>query len=942
MKTYKTKLLFILLIVFGSFGAAIAQCNQTQTISICDMETIDFDNDGDPDGIVNLYTETGIAPQPGDTWFDPGFNFALDSGTGNLRLWDLDNASEEENDYVFILRNANCTDNQSAIINLVLGPYSGEALPPAGPNEVNVEVCDVADPCAPEILFDINLFSALTSLEGVPSPHLNGEWNYVGDPDKIVRLVNSNFGTTVAYIPGGDLVDQEEFEFTYTVPGLDPFCNSSAITNVKVSVVRQVSSGFGSSFNICEGELISGDFDVDIDLRDDRFLIAEDEEGVWSIDDDGQITNPDDSSINLRMLYDNLLATNPRFGCQEYSFRYNVDQRSVACSDVSTEVSFTFYEQLRPFRQSDAPAEFCSDDIATPTTDLYDFLEFTEENGVLYDYPDGSIPNDFIKWSLVSGPSDLRLAANLADLDITPIDERHRGIVNLQGAPSGTYIFRYTVDPKKLCANVSPEIRLSPNFCEPEIDIEHPCEEMFTDVTIVIYEEDYAGEDTTGLNFCETQDSVDLRSLLNTNGNIVDTEGVWTDSNGNIVENIFDIPEITGTQTFTFTYSTISDNGCRDEAVLSFTVFTEANAGAGTGTTTTLCSDNLTVTLFDLLQGNPDTTGIWTGPFGYTSPDHLGVFDAFDTALPILGPGDYVYTVTGNAGCSGTDQATVTIEIVDPVQIGNDRSDSFCEIDGRVNLFTILDNDTPRTGSFQDIENTGALTPEGVVEFDLLPNPDNEINKIYNFRYVIPNTAPCDESSLNVEVQIIDLPEPNVPDQEFCILDAKRLDDIEVDVLNYNWYPTLESDMPIIDNPLLFDNQVFYIATVDADNCESERVTVNINILNMGERFSNGDLCTLDFQDGVSPDGNNQNDTFDLFIEGEFNIPVAFPDFDLKIYNRYGAAVYEGNRNTEPFRGESNVSLRLGDDLPSGTYFYIFTPNFENNFPIQGSFYLSR
>ena len=35
-------------------------------------------------------------------------------------------------------------------------------------------------------------------------------------------------------------------------------------------------------------------------------------------------------------------------------------------------------------------------------------------------------------------------------------------------------------------------------------------------------------------------------------------------------------------------------------------------------------------------------------------------------------------------------------------------------------------------------------------------------------------------------------------------------------------------------------------------------------------------------------------------------------------------------------------SVRLGDDLPSGTYFYVFTPNFNNNLPIQGSFYLSR
>ncbi|TYP75059.1 T9SS type B sorting domain-containing protein [Aquimarina intermedia] len=135
---------------------------------------------------------------------------------------------------------------------------------------------------------------------------------------------------------------------------------------------------------------------------------------------------------------------------------------------------------------------------------------------------------------------------------------------------------------------------------------------------------------------------------------------------------------------------------------------------------------------------------------------------------------------------------------------------------------------------------------------------------------------------------------------------------------------------------------MFYIANVDTDNCESGRLAVPIVIHNTGERFSNGELCTLEFQDGVSPNGDIQNDSFALFIEEVYNIPIAFPDFDLKIYNRYGSLVFDGNRNTEEFRGESNVSIRLGDDLPSGTYFYIFNPNFDNNLPIQGSFYLSR
>ncbi|WP_299222688.1 gliding motility-associated C-terminal domain-containing protein [uncultured Aquimarina sp.] len=926
MKEYRTELLFILLILFGSFGKIISQCNQTQVISICDMTTIDFDIDGVPDGIINLYTETGTTTADGVWSTTPNISVVLDETTGSLPTWELRDASESITDYQFILSSPDCGDDPVLVVSLILGPYSGTALPPDD-DDINYYICETTG--------QLDLNTVLVTNSVTPGAHINGFWTFTGNnPDGGSVSGNVFTGGPVEYQPGLPRVDQNVYEISYVVPGITP-CSQSTQTTIRVSVVRQVDAGIPDNQSICESSILAGEWDNDINVRD--FLDGEDIEGFWIEEQNG---NPENLTINIKDLYEELIdnGNNLRFGCETYSFSYKVEKRSVVCSDETSTVSFSLYEQLRPFQQSEFPV-VCPGKIEEPPViiNLFDLLEFTPG----FEYKN----NVATHWEFVSGPSDLGLVSKrrtgltdptllrciadpaITDDDLLPPYYDANGPVRTNGARPGEYRFRYYV-----CSSI---VGCGGNAC-PDLEAE---------VVLQILAEDHAGEDTSGLSFCIDQGSVDLRSLLITNGidDIVET-GIWTNQNGDQIDNLFVFPDtlIQSPQEFAFTYSTVSADNCSDSADLTFTIYENANAGAGSGTPITLCSDDLTVTLFDLLEGDPDTTGIWTGPFGYTSPDHLGVFDASDLTLPILGPGDYVYSVMGNESCVGSDQATVTIEIVEPVEIGNDRSDSFCEIDGRVNLFTILDNDTPRIGSFEDIENTGALTPEGVVEFDLLPNPDNEINKIYNFRYVIPNTAPCDESALNVEVQIIDLPEPNVPDQEFCILDAKRLDDIEVDVLNYNWYPTLESDMPIIDNPLLVDNQIYYIATVDADNCESERVTVAINILNMGERFSNGDLCSLDFQDGVSPDGNNQNDTFELFIEDEFNIPVAFPDFDLKIYNRYGATVFEGNRNTEEFRGESNVSIRLGDDLPSGTYFYIFTPNFENNFPIQGSFYLSR
>ncbi len=915
---YIRKLLLLVFIGTSLSSTLNAQCNQIQTVAVCDIQNIDFDTDGTPDGIINLYTETGTTLADG-VWSTAVNNaIALDQATGNLSTWELRNASLENDDYVFTLTNDTaCGTGPILSVNLVVGAYSGVALPPDD-DDINYYICDSDS---------LDLNTVLISNAVIPIAHINGVWSLVSNPGG-GALMGSTFSGEVDYQPGLPRVDQNVYELVYTVSG-NSLCTPISETTVKISVVRQVFSGTPSIVGICEGSIWNGDYDDDIDVRDDEYLVDEDIEGYWNEELDGDVSN---LTINIKELYDELTdnGNNPRFGCESYNFTYTVEKRSVVCVDMSSTVVFTIYEELRPFQQFDFP-ELCPGKIEEPPVivKLYDLIEFTEG----FEYKDST----YTHWEFISGPSDLNLVVkhqvdplNPIDLtcspdpaltipDVGPPYYDPEAPVNISGARPGEYRFKYIV---------CPGINGCGGFC-PRLE---------TEVLLVILPEDHAGEDTDGLNFCETDDPIDLRSLLNTNGiDTVVTTGVWTDEDGNEVENTFVIPEIEETQVFTFTYATEHPvSGCLDDATLTFTLYKEANAGAGTGTATRVCSDNLTVTLFDLLEDNPDTTGIWTGPFGYMSPDHLGVFDASDDTLPILGPGDYIYTVLGNAGCTSQDQAIVTIDISEPIEIGNDRNETFCKLDGRVNLYSLLDSDTVRTGVFEDTDNTEALSSDGVLEFETLTNG------IYNFRYVVANTLPCDESTLNVAVQIVDLPEPNVPNQEFCILDAKHLDDIEVDVLNYNWYSTLESDMPIIDNPILFDNQIYYIATVDADNCESERVQVSIDILNMGERFSNGELCTLDFQDGVSPDGNNLNDTFDLFIENEFNIPVAFPDFELKIFNRYGTEVYNGNVNTEEFRGESNVSLRLGDDLPSGTYFYIFTPNFENNQPIQGSFYLSR
>jgi len=342
-----------------------------------------------------------------------------------------------------------------------------------------------------------------------------------------------------------------------------------------------------------------------------------------------------------------------------------------------------------------------------------------------------------------------------------------------------------------------------------------------------------------------------------------------------------------------------------------------------------VCTNSLSLNLFDLLGGNPQPIGVWTGPFGYESNDHLGTFDNTNPNLPRLVEGEYTYTVEGGACSATSDRATITIQFVTPIEVQEDLSITRCKSDISINLFSLLNDTTTREGVFSELENNNALDENGRVDFSILQDG------VYNFQYTVANEAPCEDAIFNIELRLIELPIPEIPQATFCILDAKRLNDIEVNVLNFNWFSSLTAENPIIDNPILVDRENLYLANIDAENCESARIEVPIRITLRLD-------CPLDFQDGVTPNNDTQNDRFELIKEGFFNIPEAFPDFTLEIYNRFGTMVFKGTRNTEEFKGTNNVNLSLGEELPSGVYFYLFNPNFKNNAPIQGSFYLSK
>ncbi|HWZ23191.1 MAG TPA: gliding motility-associated C-terminal domain-containing protein, partial [Cytophagaceae bacterium] len=84
---------------------------------------------------------------------------------------------------------------------------------------------------------------------------------------------------------------------------------------------------------------------------------------------------------------------------------------------------------------------------------------------------------------------------------------------------------------------------------------------------------------------------------------------------------------------------------------------------------------------------------------------------------------------------------------------------------------------------------------------------------------------------------------------------------------------------------------------------------------------------TLFIPEGFSPNGDGSHDLFVLEnVEGY--------QLKIKVFNRWGALVYENNDYKAPdwWDGSANTGLVIGDRLPDGTYFYEIETNTGDKF----------
>jgi gliding motility-associated-like protein len=98
--------------------------------------------------------------------------------------------------------------------------------------------------------------------------------------------------------------------------------------------------------------------------------------------------------------------------------------------------------------------------------------------------------------------------------------------------------------------------------------------------------------------------------------------------------------------------------------------------------------------------------------------------------------------------------------------------------------------------------------------------------------------------------------------------------------------------------------------------------TYTVTVIDMNSCVSNLSLslsCEFsEIPEIITPNGNGENETWVI------GLSEAFPQMDVKIYNRWGNKVFSASPYLDDWDGKANVGFKVGDEyLPSGTYFYI-------------------
>ena len=222
---------------------------------------------------------------------------------------------------------------------------------------------------------------------------------------------------------------------------------------------------------------------------------------------------------------------------------------------------------------------------------------------------------------------------------------------------------------------------------------------------------------------------------------------------------------------------------------------------------------------------------------------------------------------------------------------------------GDVFLLTlVVDDDGTGMGMVTEINEDNNID-EDIIELLVIPPIQT-----------LPNEIACNEGFDSASFNLVEL-----------------LEDAIGDVVDVEFYESLE-DLEADTNTIINPNDYANMANPQTIYAKVE----NLPCYAIYEFELSVENCPPHIPEGFSPNDDGTNDWFN--IQGLYDI---FEDHDLKIYNRYGTLIFEGDNDKKWF-GLINRGLNNhGKLVPVGTYFYILNPNDNNYQPYVGWVYVN-
>jgi len=339
--------------------------------------------------------------------------------------------------------------------------------------------------------------------------------------------------------------------------------------------------------------------------------------------------------------------------------------------------------------------------------------------------------------------------------------------------------------------------------------------------------------------------------------------------------------------TFDARLISISDMGCRDTLILSYTVFDQPQSAF---TFDNVCYGSTT----HFHQTSTVNFGTITGvswDFGDNSNSTLT-----DPEKTYLNEGDYnvILIAVSSNGCSDT---TTSLVSVYDAPIADFSANNTCLGDEAAFVNTSILNLGVYTSAWQ--------FGDGTTSALFAPNHTYADPGSFQVKLAITSDQGCTDS-ISKFVQVYAL--PIVHAGEDVTID-KGYDQqlLATGAVSYTWSPSTGLDAPQISNPVAspVTTQEYTLVGIDQHGC----IGLDTLVVIVNESFR---LVPYNI---LTPDGNNQNDTW---IVGNSE---TYPTNKISIFNELGNEVYAEKAYANTWDGRN----KTGEILPDGTYYYVIT-----------------